>query len=241
MFLGIVPENGNLYFTSNFANSHLPLHSFLFIPQAWTLGLELTFYLVAPYIVRKGFKTVITLIVMSFLLRLYIYNILCFQNDPWTYRFFPTEIMFFLLGYISYRINLKIKELSIPKSINASVLLFIIIFTITYQYLPLINIGFSPFTLNEMIYFISITFSIPILFNYLKNYKLDNKIGELSYPVYISHMLILMVCNILPFIFFKSGWVIAIITLIVSFLLNKLIAIPFESFRQARLKNNSIR
>ncbi len=197
---------------------------------------ELTFYLVAPYILRKGYRIIILLIIMSFLLRLIIYNVLCFQHDPWTYRFFPTEIMFFLLGYLSYRINLKLKEKSIPMFINIFILIFITFFTIIYQFLPAIRISYFPFSLIEMVYFLSIILSIPVLFNFMKNSRLDNQIGELSYPVYISHMLIIEVCSAVPFVFFKSSWFIALITLIVAYLLNKMVATPFESYRQSRLK-----
>jgi peptidoglycan/LPS O-acetylase OafA/YrhL len=239
MFLGIIPENGSLYFTSNFAETNLPLHSFLFVPQAWTLSLELTFYLIAPFILRKGYKVVLMLIVSSLILRLFIYNIIGYQNDPWTYRFFPTEIMFFLLGYVSYQIKLKLHLLKISKSVILSVLVFVVLFTFLYQYLPTARLTYSPFSWIEILYFFSIVLSIPFLFNYFKNIQLDNQIGDLSYPVYISHMLVIMVFTKLPFTFLKAGWVISVITLAVSFSLNRIIARPLEKFRQSRLIKSS--
>lgn len=235
MLLGINPENGNLFFTENFRNTIPQLHSFMFVPQAWTLGLELTFYLIAPFILKKRPKTVLLLTLSSLFLRLYIFNFLELKNDPWTYRFFPTEIMFFLMGYFSYQLYLKIKTISIPPYFNLFILILAIASTIWYAFLPSLKINYFPFSGKEIFYFCVITLSIPILFNYLKAQKWDNQIGELSYPVYISHVLIVLICRIQPLDFFKTGWMIALITLLVAYTLNTLVAVRFEKFRQARL------
>jgi peptidoglycan/LPS O-acetylase OafA/YrhL len=241
MFLGITPESGQLFFAGNIFNSSLPVHSFLFIPQAWTLGLELMFYLVAPFIVRRGPKLVTSILLSSFLLRLFLYDFMHLQNDPWTYRFFPTELMFFLLGYMSYQIHLKIKERKISRGINLSILTFMIVFTFLYEFLPEGKYSYSPFSLKELIYFSAIITFIPFLFNFLKKIKWDNRIGELSYPVYISHMLVIMICGGLHLTVLKAGWCIAIITLLFSMVLNQLIASRFEVYRQARLKRSTRR
>lgn len=235
MFLGITPETGNLFFTSNFALTNPRLQSFLFIPQAWTLSLEIMFYIIAPFILRRKMLFIILLIIVSFILRLFIYNHLELQNDPWTYRFFPTELCFFLLGYISYRIYFKLPSILKTKRAGLLTLIFIVIFTMVYYYLPEINIKGFPYSLFQLSYFIGILFSIPILFSHFKKVNYDNAIGDLSFPVYICHMLILDVCSNLPNPIFTSGWFIAVITLIMAAILNRIIAIPVELYRQSRL------
>jgi peptidoglycan/LPS O-acetylase OafA/YrhL len=87
-----------------------------------------------------------------------------------------------------------------------------------------------------MIYFTSILISIPFLFNFFKKNKLDNQLGELSYPVYISHMLVVTSFFGLPFMILKTGWIISIVTIILAYLLNKIVASPVEKYRQSRLK-----
>jgi peptidoglycan/LPS O-acetylase OafA/YrhL len=77
--------------------------------------------------------------------------------------------------------------------------------------------------------------SIPVLFIFLKSNKLDIQIGELSYPVYISHMLIAMVFGGLGITFLKSGFVVALGTIFFSFLINRFVALPIEKYRQSRL------
>ncbi|RTY92234.1 MULTISPECIES: acyltransferase [unclassified Flavobacterium] len=234
MFLGIDPSNGILFLTSDFRNTYPPLYSFLFIPQAWTLGLEITFYLIAPFILRKKTTIIIWLILLSFLLRLYIFNYLGFKNDPWSYRFFPTEIMFFLLGFLSYKMGLKYKLKS--KRHNYVILGYMLFLIFIYSYLPSTRLAYIPFKLKDVIYFTSIIFSIPFLFNFFKTNKRDAKIGELSYPIYISHMLVSLVCLMLPFTFLKNGSSIAFITIVLSLALNYFIAAPIEKIRQSRLK-----
>jgi peptidoglycan/LPS O-acetylase OafA/YrhL len=236
MFLGITPENGNLFFTTNFRETSPILLFFLFIPQAWSLGCELVFYLIAPFVLRKGIKIVLPLIVMSLALRLYVFNGLELKIDPWTSRFFPTEIMFFLLGYVSYRIYLVVQQKNISFLINLSTLVTMVLFIILYFYIPSVDIPYFPFPLKLTIYYVCFVISIPVLFNFLKRNNWDNKIGELSYPIYISHFLVIMVTTGLPFITLKSSWCILLITILLSYILNKLISSPIEKYRQARLK-----
>lgn len=176
-----------------------------------------------------------SLIISSLLVRLFIFYCLGFRNDPWTYRFFPSEIMFFLLGYISYQIYLRIRNKEIHKYISFCVLIFVFFFTLLYSNFPSNKAEYFPFSLKEFCYFSTIVFSVPLLFKFLKASKLDNQIGELSYPVYITHFLVAMVCGTLPFIFLKSGGAIAIITITASYLLNRIVALPIEKYRQSRL------
>jgi peptidoglycan/LPS O-acetylase OafA/YrhL len=234
-FLGVNPSNGHLFFTSNFAHTDPQLWNFILVPQSWTLGIELTFYLIAPFILRRGLKVVVPIIVLSLLLRMSVYRFLGFDYDPWTYRFFPFEILFFLLGYISYRISLKLKERSIKKQYGYYVLIFIIAITLLYQFEPTIKVRHIPFSLNDVFYYTCMTLGMPVLFNVFKKSKIDNKIGELSYPVYISHILVYFLAALIPVYFFQTGLFVAIATIGISLILNKLIADPIEKLRQARL------
>ncbi len=235
MFMGINPVNGHLYLTTNFWNTNPQLWLFMLVPQAWTLGIELTFYLIAPFIIKRGLKLVVPLIILSLLLRFYLYNFQNLNFDPWTYRFFPTEIFFFLLGYLSYRLSVKLKTLPVKKIHGYLVLVLIISLTFIYPWIPETQFSFSLFQLKDILYFAFIAMGMPVLFTVFKKSKLDNKIGELSYPVYISHMLVYFVLTTLPFYFLRNGIWAAVATIIFSFILNRFIAEPIEKYRQSRL------
>jgi peptidoglycan/LPS O-acetylase OafA/YrhL len=101
MFFGI--KNDTLIFATDFYKSEILLFEGLFIQQAWTLGLEIIFYLIAPFILFNR-KIILTLLIFSILLRIYLIKIGIGLQDPWTYRFFPTELSFFLIGALSHQI-----------------------------------------------------------------------------------------------------------------------------------------
>jgi peptidoglycan/LPS O-acetylase OafA/YrhL len=235
MYLGINPTNGNFFFTTDYLKIHPAAWEYLFIPQAWTLSLEMLFYLIAPFILRKGIKVVVAFIVLSFSIRLITYDYFNLRNDPWTYRFFPTELMFFLIGYLSYKIYLKIKNWTIPRNFGLAALFGTLSLIVVYNVLPSFSLYFLPFSFKEVFYFAYMTAAIPILFKFDKNNSIDTKIGELSYPVYIVHWTVITFCTGIPFLA-NAGWLQVLITLICAYLLNKLIALPIEKYRQLRIK-----
>jgi peptidoglycan/LPS O-acetylase OafA/YrhL len=234
MFLGIDSSSGSLFFTSNFWNTSPPLHSFLFVPQAWSLGIELTFYLIAPFLLKAGVKRVFIIIILSFCLRLYLYYQQGLQNDPWTYRFFPTEIIFFLLGYMSYQLYKIVRLRQIPVLLPWLILgvlsFFIIEGATIFQGSSAVIFQFSWF---DITYLIFVVLSIPVLFNYFKNKRLDNAIAELSYPVYLIHLLVARICGYLNISILHNGWAITLLSIITSYFI-LLITKPIERFRFKR-------
>ena len=103
MFFGI--EHSSLLFTGSFAHSDVPLYQGLLVPQAWTLGVEITFYLVAPFVLRSP-RRLLALLAASLALRAVLIATGIGLNDPWTYRFFPAELALFLAGALSHQILL---------------------------------------------------------------------------------------------------------------------------------------
>jgi peptidoglycan/LPS O-acetylase OafA/YrhL len=181
MFMGVNSTDGSLYFTFNFSESNPPLHFFLLIPQAWTVSVELTFYLIAPFLMRRKYYIILVLIFLSLILRLFLQSI-GLDKNPWTYRFFPTELVFFLLGYISYKIYFKIKNIEMNQFINYTLFSLVILMTLFFDKII--------YEHKKIAYFLIFFTTLPFVFNFTKKWKYDNYIGELSYPIYISHILI---------------------------------------------------
>lgn len=234
MFFGFNPNTMTMYYTSNYALEPISMHRFLFIPQAWTLGIEICFYLIAPFILRRNWKWILSLLLLSFGIKMYIHFGLNLTNDPWSYRFFPSELMFFLIGYFCYKMANKIKTINVPEYANLSIFVFLVLFTLFYFKIP--SFGY-PLFLFELLYFIVFVFSLPFLFVYFKNKKWDTQIGDLSYPVYISHMLIILLYSACGFQYSSQGPYIALWCIVFSILLNKFISNPIEKLRQSRLKS----
>jgi len=238
MFLGISQETGGMYFIHDFRSSYPRFHWFLLVPQAWSLGIEVMFYLIAPFIVRKSNLFIAFLIILSMSIRIFTYFYLGYKNDPWTYRFFPSELALFLLGTVSYRLYdvYKIHKTNIFgfRLTNIIVKLFYLIL-IFFQFIPKAGIGHI---INWLFYGFC-CLSIPFVFDFSKSSKLDSRIGEFSYPVYITH--ILVIGSITPFLL-VAGWqeykgeLAVILTILFSYILVRLISDPIEKLRKSRVK-----
>ncbi len=86
----------------------------LLIPQGWSLGMELWFYMLVPLFWRCSTKTLVTVIGASLLCRIAIIES-SLPFYPWQQRFFPAELMFFLLGMLSFRLSDRIGALPLGR------------------------------------------------------------------------------------------------------------------------------
>lgn len=191
----IPPIIGNIV---NFFGDNAFNQNYLLVGQAWSLSTEILFYLIAPFIVRSRRKIAI-LAICSLLIRMFfVINAQIFSIPAWCMRFFPSTLLFFLLGSISYQIYKLINNrMSVRKNnfIGWSLVVVITVFVlhnlIINKGIFIHNISENYDTLEEWLFYILITITIPFLFNLSKKSKFDRLIGELSYPMYIVHGLVI--------------------------------------------------
>lgn len=182
MFTGV--RDGNFQFVSNFGDSDIEVWRGLLAPQAWTLGIELSFYTLSPFLLRNRLVLLFSLSVAA-LLRAYMLWEGLYLVDPWSYRFFPAELGLFLLGASSHQIWKPWLERRgyITRASTIYVFIFIIFYILSYSFLPNQH-------LNSYLIIIIFAISFPFIFSFQSNYRWDRRVGELSYPIYISHMLV---------------------------------------------------
>lgn len=228
IFLGLNAD-GSISFVKNFHTSPNTMMRFLFLPQAWTIGLEITFYLMAPFLVKRSNKVLLGILMVSVLIRATLYYFGMYK-DPWSYRFFPSELMYFLVGIFVYRFYVTIKNLQTTfiNRVKLIALPLVVILTITYQWL------------NQSIAYVAypfiVAFLIPFIFIKFKNNTFDLKIGELSYPMYMSHITLLILIQKTHIPILQSiGTTTAIITIVFSYFLNELVTKKIEKYRQRRV------
>jgi peptidoglycan/LPS O-acetylase OafA/YrhL len=174
-------NDNNLQF-GNFNNSELPLWGMLLIPPSWSLGIEVTFYLLAPFLCKAKTRTILMLGIGLLALRLVAFT-MGLNVDPWTYRFFPFELPMFLCGILLYR--LKNHYSQAPKiSLSSTYAALMAI----YLLLPFMAQKFD-FGRTPQLFVLVIVTAIIILFS--PDNARDKKFGELSYPIYMSHVLII--------------------------------------------------
>ena len=226
LFFTHVTTSGNLAFAWDALHQSTPAWFFLLIPQAWTVSLELCFYLLAPWLVRRGNVFLGVLIGASFVARAAVY-LGDFPFDPWKQRFFPVEFGFFLLGIFAYRLYAALKLTAIPRRTLWSVCGLYLAAIVLYQFLP----GAMG---KELFLYAATVLAIPFLFLLTKKLPLDRAIGELSYPIYISHWTIIMLAE-----YFFGKRLLPVIALAAtigfSLLLNRFVSDPIDRYRQKRV------
>lgn len=229
LFLTVDNTLGDFIFTSNFHESSPKLHKFLLNGPAWSISIELMFYLIAPLILTRGLKVIFIIMLMSLFLKLYIHFVLGFTNDPWTYRFFPSELIFFMAGALSYSLYKYLKiigfSLVFKKYITLMFILTLVIVVLKY---------FNLLIDKVLVLYLMTFISLPFLFHLTKKNTLDRHLGELSYPIYIFHMPIIIVLSIFSLGNYKSE-VVSLITILLSFLAVRYIVNPIENYRQNRI------
>jgi peptidoglycan/LPS O-acetylase OafA/YrhL len=190
----------SLQFTANCWNDPSPLWRFLVIPQSWTIGVELTFYAFAPYLNRLRSKWLICIAAGAFAARLIAYRHLGLAHDPWEYRFFPFELSLFLCGMLGYRFYAQISSRQgllrwqtaswSSYLLGAAALLLLLYFHVcTVQFLGTIIDPHIAVLITYPLFILG----IPLLFLASGKHKFDRLIGELSYPIYLIHYLVIVV------------------------------------------------
>jgi peptidoglycan/LPS O-acetylase OafA/YrhL len=178
MFLSV--QGGNVELSGNFRDSSAPLWEGLAIPQAWSLGIELSFYIIAPFLLNLRSQWLIIGLCCSLIFKVILVSTLHLQ-DPWTYRFFPFEVGYFLLGAMAFRSRTYWSHIvSVP---TRKYLVYFV-----YPIVVAITVCSFPIPIAYVWYPLVLACLLPFIFQATSNLKFDRLIGELSYPFYISHV-----------------------------------------------------
>lgn len=158
----------------------------LLVPQSWSLSMELMFYALAPFLARLNWRWLAAIAGASIALRLAGYA-LPVDYGVWQGRFFPTALFLFLFGMLAQRtLPLAAK---LPKAlgwaINAGLLALMIALPVVATALHLNS------ELARWVMYALIAFAVPFVFNAFRDFSLDRWIGDLSYPLYLVHLLVI--------------------------------------------------
>ena len=202
------------------------LSQFIFIPQAWSIGMEFWFYLLAPFLFKLRNKQIVIIIIILVTLKYLFLNE--FSNSyNWKYRVHFFELVYFLLGGISYKL-IKIKKLN--------QLTRKLIFMMLIIYIVSINLFTDNLIIKWGTYLV-FSLAIPVIFRLTSKSKIDKFLGDLSYPLYIIHILIIAVSREFNITSVELRVVfIILLSILISYILNKILN-PIEKYRKVRLSN----
>ncbi len=229
-FIGI--RDGQFFLIRDFNEGGLALWNFLLVQPAWSLGVELTFYAMAPFIIRRR-RLLWALLGLALSARLLALLTGFGARDPWTYRFFPFELALFIVGALAQqRLNGPARRLmearpSLPLDVAAFIALAS--FCVCYSWLP------SGFATNALL-FAGMAAGLPFLFEFQNRFRFDDMVGELSYPLYICHVPVIYQLEIWSAGVGRHSYAFAIAAVVasltVALLLKRTVIDPVESVRR---------
>ena len=175
-------SNGGIQLTSSVVTGDR-MRDLLWIAPAWSLGIEITFYAMAPILCKWRSRFLLATIIGLCTIRI-VFNQSDFNfvESPFDARFFPFELPYFLVGILLYRYRRDTKlETTIPlKYLYPALALFFLIFE------PLRS-GLDLSRTASMAVLVIVA-TVVVLFG--QSSEFDRKFGELSYPIYISHIFV---------------------------------------------------
>ena len=215
------------------------LHFYQLIPQGWSIALELYFYALAPFLARLSTRALWGCVVASGALRVLLWAV--GLDDRWQYFFFPTSIIFFVAGLLSYR---AYRRRSGPWQ-NTRVcwfltsLMFLAVLGASVwtpaaaRLLESLRIDIAP----ESLFLVVLPFLIPSAFAVTRHLRSDKFLGDLCYPIYLTHITVILWARA----FRAPGslspgdlWAIDGLVIVVALIIYAICDRPMDRFRKLR-------
>lgn len=147
----------------------------------WTLGAEVGFYALAPFLFRSP-RLLVAAVVGSLFARIgadFIFSNDMYTHGIWMYFFFPSTLIFFLLGHLARLLH---HRYPMPSVLGWGCLAASLIIS-TIQ-----NSGLIPGLLGHFSV-VLFALSLPTVFEATKDNRVSNFLGDLSYPLYLFHLI----------------------------------------------------
>ena len=215
-----------------FQFADIGVHVVRLVGPAWSLGIELLFYVAAPFIVRRSLTVSVAVLGVFFAVRL---SLLPFEYNPWRYYFAPSVMCFFLLGHVSYRLGTLSKN-EVQKKRFGLIFLLVLPFLGYFTRIHLTRDIDQPETWLFLLVFAA---AIPFIFSLTKSSIANSALGNLSYPLYLVHSLVF--AAIVALLGGKEGalelgygWAALALGLAIGFaiLLHEVVELPVEKVRR---------
>jgi peptidoglycan/LPS O-acetylase OafA/YrhL len=171
--------------------AHYPEAYFGFFPLktdiGWTLGAEMTFYLLAPWLLRSD-RLAVAALVGSMAVRIVVFFVVGPQTPAfstyiiWSYFFLPSTFMFFMLGHLARRVPYIEAAGRWPAF---AILIAAAWFVSRNDWTP----ASDWFPINDYVAAVLFALALPGVFAATKNNRLSNWLGDLTYPLYLTHHL----------------------------------------------------
>lgn len=227
-------ENSSLFFaeTVKLGPGHTTLDMLIMMRPMWSIGIEIWFYIIAPFALRK-FKVVFCLFCFAFFIHILLVNALPFQ-DPKVYRNALNYLYLFLAGSFGFYLYQYVITNHKPQRwilISCMVGMFLLLYNFRFLIYLIRNSSGLDLRYCQDIVYLPIAMFLPFVFMLSRHNTLDRFIGNLSYPLYVVHWPIVTYGKVI----FKDDpiwWFYAIsFSLLAAFLLEIGVSQPIDKLR----------
>ncbi|MBK4736704.1 acyltransferase family protein [Noviherbaspirillum pedocola] len=171
---------------------NIPSSSQLLVGPAWSLGVELSFYLLAPWLLRLSDRKLIALMAFGLLLRLVPYN---------THAPLMAASECFLAGALAWRWRGALdwtarwpRKLARPAAYALAMMLPML--ALSHQ--PIFPIPYTHIEIDTLVAPFLAALVIPAMYRATHDLRVDRLLGELSYPFYLFHEPLLRLLGLVP-------------------------------------------
>jgi peptidoglycan/LPS O-acetylase OafA/YrhL len=241
LFLQADWQTGVLSLTSDFNAGTTPIvYKLLWDAPAWSLSIELVFYLIAPFIVRSPMR-VICLTAASLAVRIFTARHFALQ-DPWGSRFMPSELCMFGFGSLAYHFHRMV--MWGPAAIRRSTMTvigilgmsFLIVATMFHRDLSGLWQSSPALMLYSPLFLLAVAAFVGPIFALTRSSRLDRWLGDMSHPIYLSHVPVFAAMTALGRLGSPISYVVGLlVTVLISAALLRLVDAPVSRFRKSQL------
>lgn len=253
---------GNVCLTGGVSSGPQEFYNLLVIPQAWSIAVELQFYLLSPWLVRKVSSLhLMILIVLLTGLRTIAASVLQLDFDPWTYRFAPFEVVKFLAGMLSCRLlwqstlgqrlcqssGFWLNHVSGRIRYPLAVPVVLVLMRVHLGVGSLVQraAGLSGSAVREPLLLLALAVAamiVPFCFYLTQTVQVDRRVGELSFPIYLLHLTVVLALDgplreFLPGRLYL-GELALVSSVLLALVLQKLVLDRLETKRQLSISSN---
>jgi peptidoglycan/LPS O-acetylase OafA/YrhL len=211
----------------------VPAWRFLFVPQSWSISIELLFYLMVPWLASWRTRNLLLLGFLSFGFcmssRFFLAPALFTGLN---YFFLPFHLILFILGMLAYRYSGPYLA-RLGRLFKAGL--------VSVMFATLLLAQFIPSAARYLICIVLVFVSLPVLFDWSKKSRFQKWVGDLSYPIYICHILVKWGLLGLMGVSTKGvtspqGWVLLVGSITLAAALLRLVDYPVDKWRQQRVE-----
>ena len=198
----------------------------LLIPPGWSLSIELAFYMLVPFILTRSVRFLVALGSASAVVKVGI-ALSPLSYDPWSYRFFPAELVYFIAGALAYRL---LSGLARRADWRVGPSVFVLLIAAIAAYTAVSALSSEPVAIVFPLLF---AVTVPWIFAWTSANAADRWIGDLSYPVYLVHILLQKTLDAVGVP--VNGLVLGAASIAAGAVLLLVVDHPWEKWRQRRL------